>query len=153
MPDLRHLSTLPRVDYVDAFVIGGVAALDWTAERWAREILEGAPADRRAALLAGWRALGLKSEGSAGSILGWEVRRRNPDALLIGRESLIGMPGELLFTRRPEGLLFATFVHHHAAVTRPVWAAVQPMHVRTVGNLLQRAGRAASDVRESAEAD
>jgi hypothetical protein len=56
------------------------------------------------------------------------------------------MPGELLFTRRPEGLLFATFVHHQTAVTRPLWASVEHAHVRTVSALLERARRAAAEV-------
>ena len=49
------------------------------------------------------------------------------------------MPGELLFTLRPEGLLFATFVHHRTPATRAVWAAVERTHVRTVRGLLERA--------------
>ena len=141
---VRELSTLPRVDYADTFVVETVAAHDWTATRWAEEVLEEAPTEVRTKLLAGWTALGLKSATSAGSILGWQVRHRTADTLLLGRASRLGMSGELLFSRRPEGLLFATFVHHGTAVTRPMWAAVEPVHVRTVRMLLERAGRAAA---------
>ena len=45
-------------------------------------------------------------------MLGWDVRRSSADVVLLGRDSRIGMPGELLFALRPDGLLFATFVHH-----------------------------------------
>jgi hypothetical protein len=72
-------------------------------------------------------------------VLGWDVRRSSADALLLGRNSRIGMPGELLFARRRDGLIFATFVHHQTAATRAMWAAVQRTHVRTVTSLLARA--------------
>jgi hypothetical protein len=146
--DVRDISTLPRVDYADTFVVEAEAAPDWTAEEWARAVLEGASAEMRARLSSGWTALGLRRVAAAGSILGWEIRHRSPDTVLLGRDSRIGMPGELLFMRRPEGLLFATFVHHRTPATRPMWAVVKPMHVDTVRTLLQRA----SAVRESAEA-
>jgi hypothetical protein len=150
---VRDLSALPRVDYADAFAVEIAASTDWTAERWARAMLEEAPAEMRARLQSGWTALGLKSVTTDGSILGWGVRHATPDTLLLGRDSRIGMPGELLFVRRPEGLLFATLVHHHTVVTLPVWASVERVHVRTVAMLLERAGRAAADeVRDSAGA-
>ncbi|MGB2921193.1 MAG: hypothetical protein WA944_17260 [Mycobacterium sp.] len=44
---------------------------------------------------------------------------------------------------RPDGLFFATFVHHRWWATRAVWSAVQRAHVRTVLGLLDRAARAA----------
>jgi hypothetical protein len=59
--------------------------------------------------------------------------------VLLGRESRIGMPGELLFALRPDGLLFATFVQHGTAGARATWAAVRRTHVRTVSALLERA--------------
>ena len=149
----RHLSALPSVDYADAFVVEVATSSDWTAERWARAVLEEAPAQLKAKLSAGWAALGLTSVTTDGSVLGWGVRHADPDTLLLGRDSRVGMPGELLFLRRPGGLLFATFVHHRTALTRPLWAAVEPMHVRTVTTLLERAGRAAAHpVRKSAGA-
>ncbi|MDT5290922.1 MAG: hypothetical protein QOF88_5811 [Mycobacterium sp.] len=148
--DVRELSTLPRIDYADAFLVDTSAHPERTAERWAKAMLEEAPASMRAKLLSGWTALGLKAAESGPSILAWEVHSSAPDALLLGRDSRIGMPGELLFALRPEGLLFATFVHHRTPATRAVWAAVVRTHVRTVLELLERA--AAADVTESAGA-
>jgi hypothetical protein len=95
-------------------------------------------------------ALGLKSAEPGPSILDWAVRNSAPDAVLLGRDSRIGMPAELLFTLRPEGLLFGTFVHHRTPATRAVWAAVLRTHVRTVLQLLERA--ASADATESAGA-
>lgn len=148
---VRELSSLPRVDYADAFLVQTGLHQEWTAERWARATLEESPAKIRVKLTSGWAALGLTAAVSGPSILGWEVRRSSAEVVLLGRTSKIGMPGELLFARRPEGLLFATFVHHRTAVTRWLWATVTPAHVRTVSILLKRAGRAAAtgDVTES----
>jgi hypothetical protein len=137
--DIRNLSTLPTIDYADAFLVDTSAHGDWTPERWAIAVLEEAPLETRSQLLAGWSALGLKGAETDRSVLGWDVRRSSADALLLGRDSRIGMPGELLFARRPDGLLFATFVHHRTAATRAMWAAVQRTHVRTVKSLLARA--------------
>lgn len=129
---------MPRVDYADAFVLSTQKHPDWTAETWARAVLEGAPADTRAELTAGWAALGLPATNSSASVLGWAIRHRTSERVLLGRVSRIGMPGELLFERRADGLLFATFVYHRTPVTRAVWAAVRRTHVRTVLDLLDR---------------
>jgi hypothetical protein len=139
--DIRDLSTLPRIDYADAFLIDTSAHADWTPQRWATVVLEEAPLETRSQLLAGWSALGLKSAETDRSLLGWEVRRSSADSLLLGRDSRIGMPGELLFARRADGFVFATFVHHRTAATRALWAAVRRTHVRTVTSLLARAVR------------
>lgn len=136
---LRELSTLPRVDYADAFHVDTGAHPDWTVRDWARGVLEEAPATTRARLLTGWSALGLRSTGSAETVLGWAIRRSTAEHVLLGRDSRIGMPGELLFSLKPEGLLFATFVHHRFSATRVMWAGVEKTHVSTVLELLERA--------------
>ena len=59
-PAARALSTLPRVDYEDAFLVETGPAQDRTAEQWARAILEDAPASTRNALSRGWSRLGLR---------------------------------------------------------------------------------------------
>jgi len=139
---LRGLSSLPRVDYADAFLVNTAAHPDRTAHDWAEAILERVSSTTRAELLAGWAALGLKSTDEAVSVLGWAIRRQTAESVLLGRDSRIGMPGELLFSLGTDGLVFATFVHHHTPATRALWAAVQRTHVRTVLDLLDRAARA-----------
>lgn len=131
-PTARALSTLSRVDYADAFVVEIGRAQDRVAERWARAIFQDAPLPRRCALRWGWLAQGLKL-GSARSdrlVLGWEVRRSTPDFALLGAESRIGMPAEILFMRQQDSLLVAVFVQHRNPIARAVWAGVQPVHRR-----------------------
>jgi hypothetical protein len=110
---------------------------------WVRAMLEGAPLAVRVKLLLGWSTLGLVPTLSVSgrSVLGWEIRTNTPDFVLLGRTSVIGMPGELLFKREPAGLLFATFVQQDNRMVRAIWAATEPQHVPIVRNLLTQAGR------------
>jgi hypothetical protein len=138
----RALSTLARVDYCDAFLFDVGSTHDESAEDLIREILEGAPLAVRTQLLSGWSAIGLKvGTTSNGSVLGWEVRRTVPDHVLLGAESRIGMPGELLLKKADDALLFATFVAQRNLVARAVWAVTEPVHVRVVRDILGQASR------------
>ena len=141
-PEVRALSSLAPVDYEDAFVIEIATAQEWTAEQWAREILEGTPLRLRATLVASWLALGLKlgSPWSARNLLGWPVRRSTPDVVLLGAGSWIGMPGEIYLKREERALYLGTFVRHENRLARELWARVTPGHQRTVRHVLDRAG-------------
>ena len=61
--------------------------------------------------------------------------------LLLGAGSRFGMPAELLFERRPDGVLFATFIQHENRIMRSVWAPIGPGHRRVVQYLLEHAVR------------
>lgn len=145
-PGTRSASTLGRVDYEDAFVVDVCEPSALSAEQWMCTILEGAPAAVRLQLLSGWSALGLRLSLSKAdrSMLGWQIRTAEPDFVLLGAESRLGMPAELLLRREADRLLFATFVRHDNALVRALWAPVVPTHVRMVQELLARVG---SDVR------
>lgn len=144
-PAARALSTLPRVDYEDAFLVETEAAQERTGEQWARAMLEDAPADTRRALRRGWSLLGLRlgSTDDERLVLGWEVRRSAPDFALLGTDGRLGLLGEVLFKREPHALLFATFVQLQNPATRAVWAAIAPGHRQVVGKLLARTTRTA----------
>jgi hypothetical protein len=116
----------------------------WSAEQLARAVLADAPVSIRTKLLLGWLAIGLKPATRC-SVLGWEIRISTPDFVLLGRDSLIGMPAELLFKHAPEALLFATFVHHANHIARTVWAAVEPAHLQVVWHVLEQADRRFAD--------
>ena len=139
---VRALSTLTRIDYADTFLVD-IGPSQLTAEQCTREILEGAPLAVRTQLLSGWSSIGLKigKPASNGSILGWCVRQSTPDFVLLGADSRIGMPGELMFKREGETLLFATLVRHGNVLARAVWAMVEPAHVQMVRRILDHASR------------
>ena len=104
-------------------------------------MIEDAPASVRRQLRRGWRLLGLRlgPAGGAQRVLGWEIRRSTQDFVLLGAGSRIGMPGELLFRRGRDGLLFATFVQQRNPLARLLWAGVTPTHQRVVRSLLTHA--------------
>jgi hypothetical protein len=139
-PQARALSTFSQIDYADAF-LADVAVGQRSAEQLARLVLEDAPVAVRRRLQSGWTAIGLKlgRASEEGSILGWEIRRNTRDHVLLGAGSRIGMPGELLFMRHRDALLFATFVQQHNLIARTVWAGVEPVHVPFVRELLMDA--------------
>jgi hypothetical protein len=138
----RALSTLPRIDYCDAFLFGEGSNHDESAEDLIREVLEGAPLAVRTQLLSGWTSIGLKvRNASTQSVLGWEVRRSTADTVLLGADSRIGMPGELLLKKEDGALLFATFVAQRNLIARAVWAVTEPMHVRVVRDVLGHASQ------------
>jgi hypothetical protein len=141
----RARSTLSRIDYEDAFLVETGLACGWTGERWARASLEGLPLLARRELSWGWLALGLKHSWRRSDrfVLGWEVRRSGPEFALLGADSRLGMPAELLFEPRCDGLLFATFVQHGNPMVRAMWAAIAPVHVQVVPRVLGRAARRA----------
>jgi hypothetical protein len=140
--DVRALSTLPVVDYADAFTVTGGPG-ERTPEQWARAMLSSAPRPVRFKLVAGWTLLGLRLgiRPARQRILGWRVRQRTPDHLLLGAGSRLGLPAELLFRRTPDGVLFATFVRQRSRLARALWPRVIPGHQRTVAALLTHGAR------------
>ena len=142
-PAARALSTLPHVDYADAFLVDAGPAGDQLPEQCARAVLEGSPLTTRHRLQSGWTAIGLKlrRDRAGGTILGWEIRRSTRDFVLLGADSRIGMPAELLFKREGDALGFATFVQHGNPAARAVWAGIEPIHGPTVRRLLADAAR------------
>lgn len=133
------LSTLPRIDYEDAFMVSD--AVDLTPRQWARAVIDDAPARVRARLYMGWLGLGLKlgPPWSSHRVLGWRVARNEPDWLLLTANSWLGLRGELLFRREADGLLFATLIQQTNPVAHSVWARVVDTHQHVVRSLLTHA--------------
>src|SRR5438270_244333 len=104
--EARARSTLAHVDYEDCFVTDVPRVRDRTAEEWARAALEEAPAALRRSLRSAWRTLGMRvgPERGDGFVLGWSVRRSEPDVVLLGGTSRLGMQAEPLLERAQPGL-------------------------------------------------
>ena len=79
---------------------------------WA--VIDDAPSRVRARLYMGWLGLGLKlgPPWSSHRVLGWRVARTSPTGCSSEASSWLGLRGELLFRREPDGLLFATLIQH-----------------------------------------
>jgi hypothetical protein len=142
--EVRALTTLPEVDYEEAFVVD-IAAADrqHTAEEWARTTLERAPRSVRAQLVLGWLALGLLLGPPVSDrfILGWRLSHSTRDYAVLGVTSLIGLQAELIFKPQGDTLLFASFMRQRTPVARAVWGRIETQHRRVVRSLLRRAAR------------
>jgi hypothetical protein len=129
-----------RIEHAAAHLFAVGSTHGESAEDVIREVLEGAPLAVRTQLLSGWSSIGLKVRNtSERSVLGWEVRRTRPDHVLLGADSHIGMPGELLLRKEGDALLFATFVAQRNLLARAVWTLTEPVHVRVVRDVLSHA--------------
>jgi hypothetical protein len=139
--EVRSLSTLPRVDYADAFLVEPGLLPGQTAEEWASSFFERSPVFIRKFLPRGWASLGLKLGPSQADrlVFGWPVRSATPDLLLLGADSSQGMPAELLFKRHDDGVLFATFLQHENPLARARWAGIAARHRQIVRYLLAHA--------------
>jgi hypothetical protein len=140
-PGARALATLSPIHYEDAFLVGIREARTRTPEHWARATLEDAPISVRSALVSGWSALGLElgSTRCVQRVLGWQIRRSTREFVLLGTDSRIGMPAELLFVPQRHNLLCATFVQHNNEFARAVWAGTEHLHVPIVRCVLEQA--------------
>jgi hypothetical protein len=143
-PAARGRSDLGRIDYEDAFLVDGGSANGRTGEQWARAVLEEAPLTTRHSLRSGWRSLGLQLDSPRWNrhVLGWGVRQSTEEFALLAADSRLGLRAELLFERREDGLLFATFVQKDNWLGRVVWAGIEPVHRPVVRQVLERAAQA-----------
>jgi len=142
-PDVRARSALPRIDYEDCFAVESDSAQDRTAEEWARVLLEGSPAATRRALRLGWFSLGLRigSTNNDRLVLGWPVRRSDPDCVLLGTSSRLGFEAEVFCKREQHELFAGTLMQLESRAARAVWAGVAPRHRRVVRTILERGSR------------
>ncbi|MBV8219882.1 MAG: DUF2867 domain-containing protein [Solirubrobacterales bacterium] len=142
--DARALSTLPQIDYGDAFA--ATADAERAPEQWVRAMLEDAPLRLRRRLWLGWIALGLRlgPPWSEDRVLGWKVKHSDPDVVLLAADSWLGLRAELLFRAEPDGLLFATLIQQTNPAARALWSAITPHHVRVVRSLLTHAANRVS---------
>src|ERR1700678_3797034 len=122
--DARVLTTLPRIDYEDAFLLD--VGVKRSAEELVRATLNDAPLIVRSRLVAGWLALGLNLRGpwSAHRVLGWKVQHSDTNFVLLAADSWLGLRGQLLFRSEPRGLLFATFIQQNNPLVRSLWVKI-----------------------------
>jgi hypothetical protein len=136
----RERSTLAHIDYADGFVIEVEDPEARTAEQWARAIFDEPSNTLRLRLWSAWRMLGFRlgSPFSKRLVLGWKVLQSNPDHVLLGADSLIGMPAQLLVKREQDALLFDTFVQKNNPVAHVVWASIERQHEWFVPTLMRQ---------------
>lgn len=143
---VAELAALDPVHYDEAFAVDVATSL--TAQEWARLTLEGAPAAMRAAMLNGWRSLliRLAALDADGQVLGWQILHSEPQAIVLGVESAIGMTARIVMQIQPTQVVHSMVVRFDRSRARPVWAVLAPPHRRFVQTLLVDAQRRALQV-------
>lgn len=134
-----------RYDYADAFEIRLPTPDSRTAEEWARNGLERAPAAvRRLVVWVHRHVLGfpLDPRPSPGTVLGWQIGSCEPDAIVLEAES--GLLRGVLVGRRgdPTQTELTTFLfYRRRRLARLVWTLVGPLHRAVAPLLLTRAAQ------------
>lgn len=138
---MTAMHDLTAVGYVDSLVLPAAGAADRPAIEWARGIFEAAPAALRAGLTPGWRALGLHlaSRHAPDHVLGWPIVVDQPQEVVLGASSRLGVDTRLSIAVDDRVLRFDTAIRFVGAAARPVWTAVAPTHRLLVARLVQNA--------------
>lgn len=138
---VREGTSLVRVDYSDSYLVENVQAASMSAEQWAREVLEGAPASFRFSAPPAWFLLGLRhgASHSPRHVLGWPIRVNTADRIILCAPSRIGMPAELVFGRQGDAWLFATLLQQDNAFVATIWNVIAARHRHVVRQLLRSA--------------
>lgn len=137
VPDsLRSASSLPRIDYADAFTL--TTGLSATPEGWARAMFGDTP-DLAARLI--WRGfLGLRlSQGAApDTVAGWRIAERGQDWIRLEADSWF-LNGNLVVRADGAGVSLGTFLHYRRPFGGLVWPPLSALHRRLAPGLLRDA--------------
>lgn len=135
--EIQSLSGLSPIQYREAFAVQLTA--NGSAEEWARLLLEGATPRKRAAMLTTWGLLRLKlgPPGSPDHVLGWRVRSRSDDAVVLAVRNGPGLEARIVLTASDHRLVHTMVVHNDHWYWRLLWAALAPKHRSFVRGLLQ----------------
>jgi hypothetical protein len=139
VPDaIVGLSTLDRVDYVDACTASAAHAAERSAEEWARIVLEQTALGRRAPLL--WTVLGLRlgPRPSPDHIQGWRITGQGDNWVRAESGSWYASAQAVC---RVDGahVSVALFLRYDRPVAAAIWRVVGPLHRRGLPAMLRQA--------------
>ncbi|MFF0487981.1 hypothetical protein ACFYTQ_03050 [Nocardia sp. NPDC004068] len=138
-PEILARSTLPDIQHTDAHLLHIDRAADRSAEQWARAIMEEVPAEVRTTLERAWQSIALRlTPGAPRTVAGWSIAHSGTDYVLLQAESALDFEGQLLFERRENTVLLATFVRYRDPAASTVWERALPSHLGFVRALLER---------------
>jgi hypothetical protein len=136
---IRSLHRLDRVDYVDLFTLHTTAATDWSAEQWARAVLEEGRAARRLAFLP-WRVLlGLRLGPSytPGYVHGWKIAGGDEDWIRLEAASWLMTCNAVAYIEDGQ-VSVALFVRYDNPVAAGWWPALSRVHRRAMPVILRQ---------------
>ena len=140
VPDsVRALTTLDEPDYVDLFTVTTARATDWSAEEWARAVLEQTEVARRNARKL-WRLIGLRlgPPRSPDHVQGWRIAARGDNWLRVETASWY-LTAQAVFLVEPGQVSLSLSLRYDRPVAAAVWAGVSGPHQRAVPVMLRQA--------------
>jgi hypothetical protein len=136
-------------DYADTFEVELVAPDSHSAEHWVRAALSNAPLVRRLVRIVHSRLAKFRLNESldALDVLGWEVRRSEPDILHL-EASGPALDAAIVARRTsPTSVMLTTFLFYKLSSTARLWLVLGPVHRRVALHLLRRAAVAMTSER------
>jgi hypothetical protein len=140
VPDsVRALTTFDEPDYVDLFTVTTPRATDWSAEAWARAVLEQTEVARRNARKL-WRLIGLRlgPSRSPDHVQGWKIAARGDNWLRVETASWY-LTAQAVFLVEPGQVSLSLSLRYDRPVAAAVWAGVAGPHQRAVPVMLRQA--------------
>lgn len=132
-PSTFALSSLPRVDYADAFSLATDVRAD--PEPWARAMFGDTPGPAERFVWRGLLGLRLGKGTSPETVAGWRIRGRGSD--WIGLEAASWMiDAELLVQVARGRVRLYTLLHYRKLPGRIVWTPLSAVHRRLAPGLL-----------------
>jgi len=125
---IRSLHGLDHFDYVDLFTLQTTADSDWSADQWARAVLEEGPAARRFGFLP-WRALLVLRLGPSRTpsyVHGWKIAARDEDWIRLEAASWLMTCNAVVHLQgcQVSVALFVRYDNRAAAAWWPMWSRV-----------------------------
>jgi hypothetical protein len=140
VPDsVRALTTFDEPDYVDLFTVTMPRATDWSAEEWARAVLEQTEVARRNARKL-WRLIGLRlgPPRSPDHVQGWKIAARGDNWLRVETASWY-LTAQAVCLVEPGQVSLSLSLRYDRPVAAAVWAGVSGPHQRAVPVMLRQA--------------
>ena len=139
MPSLHALS---RVDYVDSSTLQTSEAASWSAEQWARAVLEDGPLVRRYGFIP-WRVvLGLRLGPShaPGYVHGWKIVGRGTDWIRLEAASWLMTCNAVALVEEGR-VTVALFLRYDNRAAAALWPLVSRVHRRALPVILHQGSR------------
>jgi hypothetical protein len=140
VPDaISSIADMPDADYVDVSVLSTATATGWSAEDWARAILETAPSARRFAFLPWQVLLGLRLGPwpSPDHVHGWKIAGAGDDWIRLETASWL-MTCHAVARVEDGRVSVGLFVRYDNPVAALWWPALSVVHRRAMPVILHQ---------------
>ncbi|MGO9857329.1 MAG: hypothetical protein ACLPYY_20085 [Acidimicrobiales bacterium] len=136
--EVRSFAALDEANYADLFTATTDGAANWSAEQWARAVLEETPTGRSAPLL--WRLLGLRlgPTPSTDHVQGWKIADGGDGWIRVETASWC-MTAHAVVTVEGPRVSLALFLRYDRPEAALIWPAVSVLHRRGVPVMLRQA--------------